>query len=61
MNSNIFRTIAIIDITTLICFVLCLLSLVQAGLNVLTIVTFICASLGVLVDLRMEELANEKV
>ena len=55
MNANIFRTMAIVELATLVCFVTCLLSLVQAGLNVLTIVTFIFGSLGVLADMKMEE------
>ncbi len=60
MNPNRLRTTMVIDLITTICFVLCLLSLVQAGLNVLTIVTFIFGSLGVLADAKLEGLVNDK-
>lgn len=59
MNLNIFRTMALIELATLVCFVTCLLSLVQAGLNVLTIVTFIFGTLGVVMDAKMEEWIND--
>lgn len=59
MNLNIFRTMALIELATLVCFVTCLLSLVQGGLNILTIVTFIFGSLGVLADMKMEEWIND--